>query len=652
LLYFVYRFVRDTRREARDALRKHQRHVKPLGHDAATNDTSNISSSAHDEKSALMSAFVDQAALRRTWTLDVEFTDLTCVLPNGKVILDHATGRFAPGRCTAIMGPSGAGKTTLLNALLGKIPISTGTVLINSTSQSLRRFQLSVGFVPQHDILIPCLTVKETLLHAARTRLPRGTSAAQMEERVNEVLHILGLYHVRHSIVGDPLRRGISGGERKRVSIGQELVADPALLILDEPTTGLDATVAQEVVQCLKSIALTGATVVTVLHQPRFEIFEMLDEILLLAKGGKTIYFGPASDTLAYFDRMGHPIPDKTNPSDFFLDILANPKLCATLKPLVAKSSVSTSVMHAPTDTDDGAHRSPAPFWTQFLAFFRRACIQYYRDLKTISIGVIMHFLSGISLGAVFSSSRGVALYLPQISEQEAQRCPYIVRDRCLNEPLQQDVLGNVVFFVLMILSGCSIVSSLLTFGEEKLVFKREAAGGVSRLAYFMAKCVVDLPFLTFNTLLFTSLFYFFLYPHGTFRHYVIFCFLIVYASYGCGYLVSICTRKQNATVTGVVVSVVLSVCAGTHPALKQVKRTPPLYWLWCLSFQRWIGELFYIYEVGSYSPEYEVKGGFDMTGFNPDNESLDIGMAVLLGTLCRVGAFVILWWKHRKNNL
>ena len=158
---------------------------------------------------------------------------------------------------------------------------------------------------------------------------------------MDHVIDALDLYDVRHSIIGDEARRGISGGQRKRVNIGIELVADPTVLFLDEvrglgvdvtygtnatalqPTSGLDSTSSREVCQVLRDIADLGLTIVTVIHQPRYEIFCMFHDVLLLGKGGHTVYLGPSDKALDYFESLGFKCPEHVNPPDFFMDVIA-----------------------------------------------------------------------------------------------------------------------------------------------------------------------------------------------------------------------------------------------------------------------------------------------------------------------------------------
>ena len=186
----------------------------------------------------------------------------------GQQVLQGVTGHCVSGTVTAVMGPSGAGKTTFLNTLAGKATYgqTTGTVLINGVMQNTSRFSNIIGFVPQEDIMHRELTVKEILTTYAWLRQPAGATQRQIESVVRDVIHVLDLRRVRHSVVGDEAKRGISGGQRKRVNVGMEMVADPSVLFLDEPTSGLDSTTSFDLVSALSELANRGTNVITVLH--------------------------------------------------------------------------------------------------------------------------------------------------------------------------------------------------------------------------------------------------------------------------------------------------------------------------------------------------------------------------------------------------
>ncbi|URD87919.1 ABC transporter G family member [Musa troglodytarum] len=249
--------------------------------------------------------------------------------PAEKTILDGITGVVCPGELLAMLGPSGSGKTTLLTALGGRLRGKlAGKITYNGhpfTGVVKRR----TGFVAQDDVLYPHLTVSETLTFTALLRLPGSLSRTDKAHQAQLVISEMGLNRVAHSMIGGARGvRGVSGGERKRVSIGLELLVDPSLLLLDEPTSGLDSTTAARIVATLRRLAVEkGRTVVTTIHQPSSRLYRMFDKLVLLSEGN-AIYYGPAAAAVDYFASVGFPAPiDGVNPADFLLD-LANGLAC------------------------------------------------------------------------------------------------------------------------------------------------------------------------------------------------------------------------------------------------------------------------------------------------------------------------------------
>ncbi|KAK9048987.1 hypothetical protein SSX86_032047 [Deinandra increscens subsp. villosa] len=244
-----------------------------------------------------------------------------------RTLLNGVSGVVRPGEMLAMLGPSGSGKTTLLTALAGRLP---GKVL-GSITYSGQPFTSSMkrktGFVAQDDVLYPHLTVIETLSYAALLRLPKTLTRDEKLQQAEIIVTELGLTSCRDSIIGGPLIRGVSGGERKRVSIGQEMLVNPSLLLLDEPTSGLDSTTALRIMGTLKGLARGGRTsVVTTIHQPSSRLYWMFDKVVVLSDGCP-IYSGHTGQVMQYFRSIGHvPGFNFVNPADFLLD-LANGEL-------------------------------------------------------------------------------------------------------------------------------------------------------------------------------------------------------------------------------------------------------------------------------------------------------------------------------------
>uniref|UniRef100_A0A8B9MGH5 ABC transporter domain-containing protein n=1 Tax=Accipiter nisus TaxID=211598 RepID=A0A8B9MGH5_9AVES len=238
-----------------------------------------------------------------------------------KKILHNVYGIMKPG-LNAILGPTGSGKSSLLDVLAArKDPAGlSGEVLIDGIPQP-PNFKCISGYVVQDDVVMGTMTVRENLHFSAALRLPSSISVKEKEERVTQIISELGLTKVADAKVGTELIRGVSGGERKRTNIGMELITEPPVLFLDEPTTGLDASTANAVLTLLKKLSRRGRTIIFSIHQPRYSIFKLFDSLTLLALG-KVLYHGPAKQALEYFSSIGYECEPFNNPADFFLDII------------------------------------------------------------------------------------------------------------------------------------------------------------------------------------------------------------------------------------------------------------------------------------------------------------------------------------------
>ncbi|KAH8582234.1 ABC transporter [Cryptosporidium sp. chipmunk genotype I] len=249
----------------------------------------------------------------------------------------------SPGQLIGIMGPSGSGKSTLLNALSGRLKgreyNMKGSVAINGFTD------IDLGYltrmVVQEDYLLPYLTIKETMDIVAGLRLPHY-SKKDREEKIIEILDIMGLRHVQDTYVGGISKKGISGGEMKRLSVALELIQNPPILFLDEPTTGLDAARAHDLLSYLSSLAhTTGIIVICSIHTPRSQTFALFDKIVLLSKGF-VLGQGSPMDVVTFFNDVVTPFPDNYNPADFIID-------ATSLVELVHKKVISASI-YVPKD--------------------------------------------------------------------------------------------------------------------------------------------------------------------------------------------------------------------------------------------------------------------------------------------------------------
>jgi ABC transport system ATP-binding/permease protein len=231
--------------------------------------------------------------------------DLEYKFPNGNTGLHHISFSEMHGRLIGIMGASGAGKTTLLNVLCGIEEPSQGEVLINGIDlhKSKEKLEGVIGLVPQDDLLIEELTVYQNLYYNAKLCF-KDISDAGIDELVVKILQNLGLYDRKDLKVGSPLKKTISGGQRKRLNIALELIREPSILFVDEPTSGLSSRDSENVMDLLRELALKGKLIFVVIHQPSSEIYKMFDKMIILDTGGFMIYYGNPVEAVMYFKRL------------------------------------------------------------------------------------------------------------------------------------------------------------------------------------------------------------------------------------------------------------------------------------------------------------------------------------------------------------
>ncbi|KAM0062878.1 putative ABC-type D-allose transporter [Helianthus debilis subsp. tardiflorus] len=237
-------------------------------------------------------------------------------------LLNRISGYSPKGCVTAVMGPSGAGKSTFLDALAGRIASGSlkGKVVFDGAEMSPSLIKRTSAYIMQDDRLFPMLTVYETLMFAADFRLG-SIAKAEKKQRVETLIEQLGLTSARNTYIGDEGTRGVSGGERRRVLIGVDIIHGPSLLFLDEPTSGLDSTSAQSVIEKVHNIARAGSTVVLTIHQPSSRILLLLDHLIILARG-QLMYQGSPKDVGPHLGRMGRKVPKGENAIEFLIDVI------------------------------------------------------------------------------------------------------------------------------------------------------------------------------------------------------------------------------------------------------------------------------------------------------------------------------------------
>ncbi|XP_054803047.1 ABC transporter G family member 22-like isoform X2 [Prosopis cineraria] len=442
-----------------------------------------------------------------------------------KEILHGITGSVNPGEVLALMGPSGSGKTTLLNLLGGRLNQPTVSGSITYNDQPYSKFLKSrIGFVTQDDVLFPHLTVKETLTYAALLRLPKTTTKEQKEKRALDVIHELGLDRCQDTMIGGSFVRGVSGGERKRVCIGNEIIINPSLLFLDEPTSGLDSTTALRTVQMLQNIAEAGKTVVTTIHQPSSRLFHRFDKLILLGKGS-LLYFGKASEAMIYFQSVGCLPLIAMNPAEFLLD-LANGNINDVSVPSELEDKVQ--VGNAATETRNGKP-SPALVHEYLVEAYETRVAETEKRKLMDPIPLDEEVKTQVSSpkrqwGASWCEQYSI-LFWRGIKERRHDYFSWLRITQVLSTAIILGLLwwrsdattpkglqdqAGLLFFIAVFWGFFPVFTAIFTFPQERAMLNKERAADMYRLsAYFLARTTSDLPLDLILPVLFLLVVYF-----------------------------------------------------------------------------------------------------------------------------------------------
>ncbi|XP_057424940.1 ABC transporter G family member 22-like [Lotus japonicus] len=441
-----------------------------------------------------------------------------------KDILHGITGSVNPGEVLALMGPSGSGKTTLLNLLGGRISHPTVGGSITYNDQSYNKFLKSrIGFVTQDDVLFPHLTVKETLTYAARLRLPKTFTKEQKEKRALDVIYELGLERCQDTMIGGSFVRGVSGGERKRVCIGNEIIINPSLLFLDEPTSGLDSTTALRIVQMLQDIAEAGKTVVTTIHQPSSRLFHKFDKLILLGKGS-LLYFGKASEAMNYFQSIECSPLIPMNPAEFLLD-LANGNISDVSVPSELEDKVQMG--NAEAETHNGKP-SPAIVHEYLVESYEARVAEKEKKKIMSSVPLDEALKSKVSSkrqwGASWDEQYSI-LFWRGIKERRHDYFSLLRITQVLSTAIILGLLwwqsdtknpkdlqdqAGLLFFIAVFWGFFPVFTAIFTFPQERAMLTKERAADMYRLsAYFLARTTSDLPLDLILPVLFLVVVYF-----------------------------------------------------------------------------------------------------------------------------------------------
>ncbi|GIY73436.1 ATP-binding cassette sub-family G member 1 [Caerostris darwini] len=506
---------------------------------------------------------------------------------NGKPILKGVSGSGSTGELTAIMGPSGAGKTTLLNVLSGftRAQVSGG-VSVNGAPRDMRVFRKLSCYIMQDDHLLPHLTVRESVRLAARLKVPSHVSPKDREKAVDECLESLGL-----SEVGGSKASQLSGGQRKRLCIAQELVSNPPLIFLDEPTSGLDSSSCLQCILLLKSLAREGRTIICTIHQPSATVFEIFDKLYMLAEG-QCIYRGSTRNLIPFLGKLGLSCPQYHNPADFATEVASGehgdwiwklktatdehgtaedvpslPDFDGRLEIAIQASTLCLLEDGGPSLLKENALESSfggyaTSSWNQFKVLTYRSLICTLREPMATQLRLAAHVVVGVLLGMLYFGIGDDA-------------------SKIFNN-------SGFLFFSLMFLIFTAMMPTVLTFPMEKTIFAREYINSwYSTRMYYLAKTVSEIPFQILFPVIYCSIVYWMTsQPNDLLRFglFVLWCVMISLVAQSVGLIIGAATSVQNAVFLAPVASIPFLLFSGFFISLNTIP-----------SYLQWISHISYI---------------------------------------------------------
>ncbi|KAG6643089.1 hypothetical protein I3843_09G181900 [Carya illinoinensis] len=510
---------------------------------------------------------------------------------DSKILLNDISGEAREGEIMAVLGASGSGKSTLIDALADRIAKDSlkGSVTLNGEVLESRLLKVISAYVMQDDLLFPMLTVEETLMFSADFRLPRSLSKSKKKARVLALIDQLGLRNAAKTVIGDEGHRGVSGGERRRVSIGIDIIHDPIVLFLDEPTSGLDSTSAFMVVKVLQRIAQSGSIVVMSVHQPSYRILSLLDRLIFLSRG-QTVYSGSPATLPLFFSEFGHPIPENDDRTEFALDLIReleedpdgtkslvefNKSWQATIKKqssnsienrakqLSLKDAISASISRGKLVS--GAPNSSTltssvptfanPFWIEMVVIAKRSLTNSRRmpELFGIRLGAVL--VTGIILATIFwrldNSPRGV-----------------------------QERVGFFAFAMSTTFYTCA--EAIPVFLQERYIFMRETAyNAYRRSSYVLAHSIISIPSLIFLSLTFAATTFWAVGLAGGLSGFFFFFFTILSAFWAGSSFVTFLSGVVSHVMLGYTVVVAILAYFLLFSGFFISRDRIPLYWIW-----------------------------------------------------------------------
>ncbi|KAG1677139.1 hypothetical protein FOA52_000945 [Chlamydomonas sp. UWO 241] len=432
-------------------------------------------------------------------------------------LLKSITGWAKPGELTALMGGSGAGKTTLMDCVAGRKTsgLIKGDITVNGHPKIQATWSRVMGYVEQMDIHTAAQTVIEALLFSARLRLPSSVSEDAMRNYVDQVVDLVDLTEIVFNLVGMPGVTGLSVEQRKRLTIANEMVANPSVIFMDEPTSGLDARAASIVMRAVRNVGNSNRAVVVTIHQPSIEIFETFDNLLLLQRGGRTTYFGPlgfeSNKLVGYLQAVPgcEPMKDGLNPATWMLEItggaisVSAKKVDADWPQLYADGALGTgNADHAAELVANLVGKLPpisvtghgqggayaATFNSQVKALSYKFVAAYWRMPNYNYVRYVTAILVAVIYGSIYYKTGQL--------------------ENPTNTGTVQSI-GGVVYLSASFMGMSSMMAVMPLVGGERIVYYREqASSSYNPWAYGLVMSLVEVPYQIVQVVVFICIMY------------------------------------------------------------------------------------------------------------------------------------------------
>jgi len=507
-------------------------------------------------------------------TLNAE--NISYSFKDGTKGVDNLNFNATKGELVGLMGASGCGKTTLLNLIIGHLKPQLGEIKIDdyNIQSNKNLFQSLISYVPQDDLLFENLSIYENLYYNAKLRYPDGSR--NIEVLVNNVLKDIGLFEKKHLKVGDSLNKVISGGERKRLNIGLELLSESDLILLDEPTSGLSSKDSEKLLLLIQNIALKGKMVLIVIHQPSNKLFKLFDKLILLDKGGKLAFFGEALNSFLYFrnyttDYKNEKFNSAEINPDYLLDVIEQPLLDIDGTPLPLRKyspdfwqtefKKNQAVENIKSDEKKllpfQAKRSILERFNIFKALLIRNFKNKLRDKLNIIITFILPPILALSVG-------GILHYAP------GEKYSFF----------ENNQVGTFLFLSVLISVFLGITNSIEEIIKDQKILLREKMLKISNLNYYLSKYLTLVPFAIIQNVLFIGIGYFILGGKEFYLHFILVTSLVAMIGIAIGLFVSSIPKVTSKAATNLIPIILIPqiIFGGALITFEQMNKQLKLY--------------------------------------------------------------------------